>query len=296
VTYVSSSPSGSPNPSGLPVPLGGPANSTVPRIPAITQFDGGPLGNANCTLASGAMLARLAFGIVTTGSQLRSLQDDQEGGTSLGDLETALQRGWGVQFNRGVLTPLQLRALLFGGAGVEIGGIYGVIPVELRLQKNFTEGHAIYLDGFRGPGPEGPAAYYVIDPIGRPWQGYRGAWWPADIVEAFGIALGVRTGSGGPGIGAVWGFPGGATPTTHPILPPDAYPGALPNPSLPAPGTTPVPLIDQMPTDSIGELPAADQGDKPPDSPPPQTIQIGPDGTSLSSLLARCAAVPRPAG
>ena len=33
--------------------------SGFPRIPPITQFDGGPFQGANCTLASGAMLARL---------------------------------------------------------------------------------------------------------------------------------------------------------------------------------------------------------------------------------------------
>ncbi len=33
--------------------------SGFPRVAPITQFDGGPFANANCTLASGAMLARL---------------------------------------------------------------------------------------------------------------------------------------------------------------------------------------------------------------------------------------------
>ena len=54
--------------------------SGFPRVAAITQFDGGPFANANCTLASGAMLARLGWGIVTTGSTLRTLQSDQVGG------------------------------------------------------------------------------------------------------------------------------------------------------------------------------------------------------------------------
>ena len=62
------------------------------RLPAdpdpITQFDGGPFQGYDCTLASGAMLARLAFGVVTDGSILRTLQDDQDGGTGLSDLLT----------------------------------------------------------------------------------------------------------------------------------------------------------------------------------------------------------------
>ena len=33
--------------------------SGFPRVPPISQFDGGPFQGANCTLTSGAMLARL---------------------------------------------------------------------------------------------------------------------------------------------------------------------------------------------------------------------------------------------
>ena len=160
----------------------------------ITQFDGGPLGNVNCTMASGAMLARLGYGIVTTGSQLRALQPDQEGGTSLADLQVAIKK-WGVAFNQGAISPLQLRALLYAGAGAVIQVNYGMIPVALRLQKNFTGGHAIYVDGFRPAGTDGPAAYFVIDPLGPTWAGYKGAWWPADVVEAAGARLRRRHGS-----------------------------------------------------------------------------------------------------
>jgi hypothetical protein len=63
-----------------------------------------------------AMLARLGYGIVTTGSQLRALQPDQEGGTSLADLQVAIAK-WGVAFSQGAISPLQLRALLYAGAG-----------------------------------------------------------------------------------------------------------------------------------------------------------------------------------
>ncbi len=158
------------------------AATGFPRVVPITQFDGGPLQNSNCTMAAGAMLARLGFGIVATGSQLRALQPDQEGGTSLADLEVAIER-YGVSFSRAPISALQLRALLYAGAGAVIQGIYGVVPVDLRLQKDFTSGHAIYLDGFRPASADGPAAFYVIDPLG---PGYRGGWWPADVVEAFG--------------------------------------------------------------------------------------------------------------
>ena len=98
-------------------------NETVPRIPPVTQFDGGPLQKVNCLMAAGAMLARLGYGIVTTGSQMRALQDDQDGGTNYGNLKNAINNGWGVRFFIGALTPLQLRALLYAGAGAIIDGV-----------------------------------------------------------------------------------------------------------------------------------------------------------------------------
>ena len=263
-------------------------NASVPRVPPISQFDGGALQGYNCTMASGAMLARLAFGIVTTGSQLRALSGVPSGGTSLNDLERALNSGWGVHFLEGAATPLQLRALLYGGAGATIQLDYSQIPVSMRLQADFLGGHAIYLDGFRPATPTGPAAYYVIDPIGRPWAGYRGDWWPADVVENAGVVFGHGR------INTAWAFPGGSVPANHPVLPPSAYPGTNPgttpspsplgslgssaspgntaspgtsfSPGTFNPGTTPSPpvLVDQMPPNS---LPGG--GDDPSGTPPP---------------------------
>ena len=285
-------------------------NPGVPRVPAITQFDGGPLADVNCTMAAGAMLARLTFGVVTTGSQLRALQDDQEGGTSLVDLQTAVDRGWGVHFLWGNLTPVQLRALLFAGAGAEVVGQYGEIPVDLRLQKDFTAAHAIYLDAFRPATGSSPAAYYVIDPLGHPWEGYRGDWWPADVIERFGLAL------GGGRISAAWGFPGGEVPAHHPVLPPSAYPSPSPSgspvtsPSAPAspegspsPSATPSPSPTPAPTSSTDPMPTGDQG-TPSDSdagttpPTTPTAPVGIDKAGLSALIAifaHCTTQPIPA-
>ncbi len=259
----------------------------VPRVPAITQFDGGPLGNVNCAMASGAMLARLTFGIVTTGSQMRALQDDQEGGTSMLDVQTAVSRGWGVRFSAGVLSPLQLRALMYAGAGAEIAAMYGEVPVSLRLQKNFTAGHSIYLDGFREAGPEGPAAYYVIDPLGHSWSGYRGGWWPASIVERSGTVFG----SGG--ILALWGFAGGAAPTGHPILPRSAYPSTGPSATA-SPGASPGAAEDPMPTGDTSPLGDVDQGTTPPSSPETPRGEATTGSSGFAELLARCAVTPSP--
>ncbi len=282
------------------------AATGLPRVVPITQFDGGPLQAYNCTMAAGAMLARLGYGIVATGSQLRALQPDQVGGTSLSDLEVAIGR-YGVTFSQAPISALQLRALLYAGAGAVIQGAYGAVPIDLRLQADFTGGHAIYLDAFRPASADGPAAYYVLDPLGPTWTGYKGGWWPADVVEAF------ATSFGGGAIDTAWAFPGGKTPTSYPVLPPDAYPSptpAGPPPSL-APGATPLPSAS-APTPSgaapspsplllpspnpIASIPPSDA------SPVPLPsgiwnfggLQVLKPKLDLSVLLGACATTPAP--
>ena len=221
-----------------------------PRIDPITQFDGGPFQGSNCTLASGSMLARLAFGVVTNGSTLRTLQDDQDGGTGLDDLKVALWRGYGVTAPTGLLRPQQLKDLLAAGYGAVIQGIYGEIPAGLRLQRDFTGGHAIYLDGYYpGSSTRGiPEAYYVIDPIGRPKAGYRGEWWPASIVDRFGTAF------GGGRIPAMWAFPPGGVPPK--VVGPDVEPIPSGQPEPPKPGEqTPNPSATAVPSGEPGATP-----------------------------------------
>ncbi len=273
---------------------GGPVNPTgFPRITPITQFDGSPFENANCTLTSGAMLARLTFGIVTTGGTLRTLQDDQDGGTGLNDLSTALFRGYGVSMDYGLIRPAQLKQLLAAGYGAVIQGMYGALPSSLRLSKDFTDGHAIYLDGYYpGDAKAGiPEAYYVIDPIGRPFSGYEGDWWPASAVDDFARAF-----SGTDRIAAMWGFPPGGTPPdvvgpdVLPI-PPDPSPGSTPAPTpTPAPGETPGPITPVVP--EPGDLTVS-----PPVAPPDVPI-VGPrlGGIILQPVFDFCLITPTPAG
>ncbi len=264
-----------------------------PRVPPITQFDGGPLGPANCTMASGAMLARLGYGIVTTGSQLRALQPDQVLGTSIADLQVAIGP-WGVSFSQGAISPLQLRALLYAGAGAVLQITYGIIPVGLRLQADFTGGHALYLDGFRPAGTDGPAAYYVIDPLGPTWAGYRGAWWPADTVEAAALAFGSGTAY------TAWAFPGGTAPAHPAPLPPSAFPeatlapGVTPNPSA---SPTPVPSAPPLPSPepSLAVPPAGDvEPLVPSDWWKPTWPGIFKGGVIMSPIWAACIVDPGP--
>jgi hypothetical protein len=270
-------------------------NDAVPRVPPVSQFDGGPLAKVNCVMASGAMLARLAYGIVTSGTQLRGLQDDQDNATNYADLSTAVQRGWGVKFYKGDLSALQLRALLWAGAGAVIGVVYGQIPVGVRLQESFTGNHSIYIDAFRPAGPDGPAAYYVMDPIGHTWAGYKGGWWPAEDVERAAKAHSAGR------ISATWAFAGGVVPKNHPILPHDAYPsgpGESPVPTL-APSTGPSQApADPMPSGDTVLLNDPGIGDPPIDVP----IFIPADFVTNLYLVdpnqgaPACATVPPPPG
>jgi hypothetical protein len=187
-----------------------------PRVPFVTQFDGSVHEGSNCTMASGAMFARLGWGIVATPGSIRSLADDQEGGTSLSDLAQALWRGYGVTFKWGGITTDQLHALLAARYGVIIQGLYVKLSGGLKLQKDFDGPHAIYLDGIAFPnGAEHPLVY-AMDPIGRP-NFYKGAYWPEAVVDSFGLAL-----SGTDRIAAAWVYPpGGVAPdVTATGLPP----------------------------------------------------------------------------
>jgi hypothetical protein len=175
---------GSPPPAATDTaPIGAGPVHHARLVPFVSQFDGGRLDRANCTLAAGAMLAESAFGIVTTGSMLRDLQLDQQGGTGLNDLATALARGYGATINVGRLSLDQLVGVLESGRGLVVQGSYAEIPVAARLQASFVGDHAVYVDGHY-PGNESLGeAFHVMDPLGP--GGYSGAWWSAAVFRAF---------------------------------------------------------------------------------------------------------------
>ena len=288
-----------------------------PRVRPITQFDGGVLQNYNCTMASGAMLARLATGIVTDGSTLRSMQDKQVGGTSLNDLAQALWRGYGVAYHYGLVKQESLKALLKAGYGAVVQGIYGQVPVQLRLQKDFTGGHAIYLDGYYPGDPTHniPEAYYVIDPLGHPYGGYEGDWWPAAAIDGFLSAF-----SGSDRASAMWAYPPGGTPPAvvnpdvlpmPPDPPPTESPSAAPSSSASASATA---SESPSPSASASEAPSASLPPGPPGSIPPYNgpifvgnepvysailaeIQAAKDGAlQLVPFLDICLTEPKPPG
>ena len=285
-----------------------------PRVTPVTQFDGGPLQNYNCTLASGAMLARLASGIVTDGSTLRSLQDKQTGGTSLNDLAQALWHGYGVSYSYGLVRLSSLKELLQAGYGAVVQGVYGQVPVPLRLQTDFTGGHAIYLDGYYPGDPAHgvPEAYYVVDPLGRPWAGYEGDWWPAAAIDAFLTAF-----SGGDRASAMWAYPPGGTPPK--VVNPDVLPMPPDPPTTGVSSPAPSGSVAPSPSGSAGPSASASVGPSAPTPSPPgssapwrgpylagdiavyahvlEVIRDAQDGgLSIAPFLDICVHEPRPPG
>ena len=258
-----------------------------PRVPLVSQFDGGPFQNANCTLASGAMLARLAFGIVTDGSVLRSLQFDFDGGTDLHDLNTALHRGYGVDVSVGGVSVPKFRAILQAGGGAVVQGNYALLPRQLKLQKPGSFPHAVYIDGFFPGDSDTPAAYYIIDPLGR--GSYKGGWWPADAFETFAFGF-----SGNDKIVAAWAFPPGGVPPV-PINPDVPLLGGGPE-STPKPGASPTPVP------SGAGLPQGEEaGDEPPTDPgtigdPPIVTPVDIADVDLVPFLTVCDLTPPPDG
>jgi hypothetical protein len=268
-----------------------PAGTTplgFPRVPLVSQFDGGPFQGANCTLAAGAMLARLAFGIVTNGSVLRSLQFDMDGGTDLHDLNTALFRGYGANVFLGGVGVPKFRSILTAGGGAVVQGNYALLPNALKLQEPGSFPHAVFVDGFFPGDSDTPAAYYIIDPLGR--GSYNGGWWPADAFETFAFGF-----SGSDKIVAAWAFPPGGVPPV-PINPDVPLLGGGPE-SSPGPGAsaTPAPSGASLPE-------GAEPGDEPPTDPggtlgtPPVLTPVHVADVDLYPFLEYCAADPPPAG
>ncbi|HET9457749.1 MAG TPA: hypothetical protein VFO78_10435, partial [Candidatus Limnocylindrales bacterium] len=178
------------------------------------------------------------------------------------------------------------------GYGAVIQGDYGEIPPQIRLQPSFDDPHAIYLDGYYPGDAATPPAYYVIDPIGR-GPSYDGDWWPASIVDAFGLAFGH-----GGRIAAAWVFPPGGVPPE--IVGPDVLPlpssppgdvGPTPGPGeTPDPSATPdvtVPPLPEEPGDVVTPPPVFD-----PDLVGSVTVDEG----ILLPILAICLIEPPPAG
>lgn len=177
---------------------------SLPLVPAISQWDGGPHEHQNCTCASAARLLWYGTGIRASGSSVRSRQSDQSGGTSIPDVMRALHNGWSCEpfwaapndSNSGVnpsipanhqggfVTEIHLRNLLAQGYMVLTQGDYGNLPILYREQKNFLGDHAFTIDTYNSA-----KAYYVVDTLPKPGSGYNGRWVPAAALRSYWFGL-----------------------------------------------------------------------------------------------------------
>jgi hypothetical protein len=130
-------------------------SGTVPRVPAVTQFDGGKLAGHNCVMAGGAMLAGSPRH-VTTGSQLPPGRTTSRP-VLLRQPQPVLKRGWGVT-GRGAepSSSGSVRRCGRDRVGQPRRDRSGPAPGELHRWPH------IYIDA-SATGPDGPAAYYVMD-------------------------------------------------------------------------------------------------------------------------------------
>jgi hypothetical protein len=258
-----------------------------PRVPLVSQFDGGPFQGANCTLAAGAMLARLAFGIVTSGSVLRSLQFDFDGGTDLHDLNTALYRGYGAQIHLGGLSAPKMFDMSLKGWGLVIQGNTSFLNPKVKVAP-FKGPHAVYIDGAFAGDADTPPAYYVIDPQGRP--NYKGGWWPKDEVEKFAFGF-----SGTDKIAAAWAFPPGGVPPE--VVNPDVpdLPGGEPE-EEPDSNASPTPLPSGAGLPEGVEPGDEDEPEQPTLGDPPVLTPVEVADVDLVPFLTACVVVPPPDG
>jgi hypothetical protein len=148
-----------------------------------------------------------------------------------------------------------------------------------------------------------PEAYYVIDPLGHPWAGYQGAWWPATLVDAFMHAL-----SGSDRVAAMWAYPPGGTPPD--VVGPDVVP--IPPDSGPGASTPPTPSgspgASESPSASPSESPTPSGSFVPPPPPEPGdgvtlvpssvlvAFEASQGGLEVMPVFDYCLIEPRPPG
>ena len=163
----------------------------------INSYD--PMGGYNCTCYSGAMAAEYhtCGSTFVTGRRVRELTGDTSGGTTLVQVDWALnKKGVDLQTYVGSnrLTWDQFVAKLRSGRGAIVQGGYNAIyKTQYTGSLTFTGNHAIYVNpGWIGMDPLADGRYAGI-------YKYHGAQYPASLIKAFAGQLnlgGRRLGSG----------------------------------------------------------------------------------------------------
>lgn len=145
-----------------------------------------PLGPSNCTCYSGAMAGEYdSCGTKhPTGKRVRELTNDTVGGTTLLQVDAALQRGWNINLDTLIgsskLSWDQFVAKINAGHGAILQGSYVAIhDTKYSGDPNFKGNHAMYI----------PPGWAAMDPLcdGRRdgIYKYHGEAYPKDLLKNF---------------------------------------------------------------------------------------------------------------
>lgn len=160
-------------------------NNYLPRFQdQINSYD--PLGGLNCTCYSGAMAAdyHTCGSKRPTGEKVRYYTGDRSGGTTLPQVDYALNRGWGVDLDTRIgsskLTWTQFVVQINAGRGAILQGSYDVIrPTRFTGSPTFYGNHAIFI----------PPGWGAMDPLcdgRRPGvYKYHGERYPQELLKRF---------------------------------------------------------------------------------------------------------------
>ena len=189
---------------------------TFYRPALVRQADGSALQWYNCTMASAATaLDRHNQGAkLSTGAKMRAYQDNQYGGTTLVDAQTAWSRGYGESLeNHFGISWATLIAALRYGRGAIIQGWYAYFgSYASQLNRGFN--HAVYCNEVSADG----LSLLILDPLASAPK-----WVPTSVIQQFCGHL--QLGNGAElGVGLVYaGFtratPDHGTPTPPPPPP-----------------------------------------------------------------------------
>lgn len=173
-----------------------------PLVPVVGQFDdpSTSLDSFDCGPTAAVRILRYNTGEVMWPGDFRESYGDTTGGTTPAQNHRGLIAQGAKAYNESISKD-RLVALLVSRMMVSLAGDYDQIPIRLRIQKSFTGFHSINLDGYRKT-PQTGEQVYVVDPLGDPDTGYKGAWWPLSDVLAYGRKY---TGSGN--VNAIWAGP-----------------------------------------------------------------------------------------
>ena len=164
---------------GTDAPPGGYGGGPVYRPRHVRQLGWGTaLDGSNCTMASACIaLDRHTMGVETsTPPHMRSLQDDQTGGTDLNDAAVAWVRGWSeyldVHYGDSWSTFV---SMVNSGRGAILQGQYSRIANQYSAQPSFDGSHAMYVNEFKADGYA-----LVYDPLATAPK-----WMPADMLQDY---------------------------------------------------------------------------------------------------------------